>query len=144
MGIYDMSGGVNEYVMGVIKDANGNLMSGYTSSLNSGFNGTLYSGGSYTDRIDFPDSKYYDVYNYNISDTNYSRRILGDATGEMGPFQSGKSSWYNDYAYFVDSSHPWFFRGGVYSVGSGAGAFYFLYNYGHAHSSISFRLVLGV
>ena len=143
-GIYDMSGGADEYVMGVMKAANGNLMSGFSSSNNSGFNGTLKDGSSYTDGIDFPDSKYYDVYNYNTTYTNYSRRILGDATGEMGPFQSGKSSWYNDYDSFVYSSFPWFNRGGNYSRGSEAGAFYFSYSHGRAGSFISFRLVLGV
>ncbi len=143
-GIYDISGGSNEYVMGVMKDANGNLMSGYDSSRNSGFNGTLCLGGSITDGMDFPDSKYYDVYNYNTSNNNYSQRILGDATGEMGPFQDNASSWYNDSAWFVLSSSPWFSRGGYYNYGSGAGAFYFFNVSGRAHSGISFRLVLCV
>ena len=142
-GVYDMSGGANEYVMGVTKDANGNLMLGYDSTYNSGFNGTLTYGGNYTEGIDFPESNYYDVYDYG-GRTNYSRRILGDGTGEMGPFQSVKSSWYNDYADFVYSSVPWFARGGSYSNGSGAGVFYFIYSGGHAYSGVSFRLVLGV
>ena len=38
-GIYDMSGGNGEYVMGVLKDASGNPMSGRNSKYNSGFNG---------------------------------------------------------------------------------------------------------
>ena len=41
-GVYDMSGGSWEYMMGVMKDKNGNLMSGYSLTENSGFNGTLY------------------------------------------------------------------------------------------------------
>ena len=143
-GIYDMSGGANEYVMGVMKDANGNLMSGYDSTSNLGFNGTLSGGGSITNGIDFPESKYYDVYNYNSSQSDYSRRILGDGTGELGPFYSHRSSWYSVYAYFVNSSYPWFNRGGHYNSGSGAGAFYFHSYYGHANGSLSFRLVLGV
>ena len=143
-GVYDMSGGANEYAMGVQVDENGLPLSGRNNLYNSGFNGTLSGGGSITNGIDFPESKYYDAYNYNTRNTNYSRRILGDGTGEMGPFQSYKSSWYNDYAYFVHSSFPWFGRGGYYGYGSGAGAFYFGANYGHANSSFSFRLVLGV
>ena len=107
-GIYDMSGGNHEYVMGVMKDANGNLISGQNSTYYSGFNGTLEYGSSITNEIDFPESKYYDVYNYSTSNTNYARRILGDGTGEMGPFQSVKSSWHNDYAYFVFSMYSWF------------------------------------
>ena len=141
-GVYNMSGGADEYVMGVMKDANGNPMSGNSSSYNSGFNGTLYDGSNFISGIDFPDSKYYDAYNYNTSDYDYYRRILGDATGEMGPFYY-KSSWYNDFPYFVGSSGPWFYRGGRYYNGSGAGAFYFNnYNGGPASSYISFRLVL--
>ena len=143
-GVYDMSGGASEYVMGVIKDANGNLISGFSSSFNSGFNGTAYDGSKITNGIDFPESKYYDVYNYNSSQSDYSRRILGDGTGEMGPFQSYRSSWYNDNAYFVSSSYPWFYRGGYYNYGFGAGVFYFSASYGHAHSYVSFRLVLGI
>ena len=143
-GVYDMSGGAWEYVMGVMKDENENLMSGKDSTDNSGFNGTLYDGSSYTSGIDFPNSKYYDVYNYNFIQSDYSRRILGDGTGEMGPFQSYKSSWYNDDAYFVNSSFPWFYRGGHYSDGSGAGVFFFSANDGHASSYVSFRLVLGI
>ena len=146
MGIYDMSGGAYEYVMGVMKDENGNLMSGSDSTYNSGFNGTLSDGSSITDGIDFPDSKYYDVYNYHTSYTNYSRRILGDETGEMGPFQYKNynylSSWYTDVSWFVNSSYPWFDRGGGYNDGSEAGAFYFDNNSGHASSGHSFRLVL--
>ena len=142
-GIYDMSGGAAEYVMGVMKDANGNLMSGSSTTYNSGFNGTLEDGSSYTDGIDFPESKYYDVYN-NGNNFNYSRRILGDGTGEMGPFQSYMSSWYTGTSSFVLSSNPWFHRGGSYSSGSVAGVFYFSTGIGHAYSGGSFRLVLGV
>ena len=141
-GIYDMSGGAVEYVMGVMKDANGNLMSGWDSISNSGFNGTLLDGSNYTEGIDFPDSKYYDVYNYHTSYTNHSRRILGDATGEMGPFNSYESSWYNDSADFVYSSNPWFRRGGGFDHYPVAGSFYFLSGNGHNYGGISFRLVL--
>ena len=141
-GIYDMSGGADEYVMGVMKEANGNLMSGYSSTSNSGFNGTLYDESSYTDVIDFSDSKYYDVYNANINNINYSRRILGDGTGEIGPFHSNTSSWYKDYAFFVYSSFLWFYRGGSYYHSYGAGLFCFSGFNGLPSSNISFRLVL--
>lgn len=32
--------------------------------------------------------KYFDAYNASCSSTSYQYRILGDATGEMGPFKS--------------------------------------------------------
>ena len=140
-GIYDMSGGASEYVMGVMKNANGNLMPGYSSSANSGFNGTLYDGSSYTNGIDFPNSKYYDVYNYDSRSYNFSRRILGDATGEMGPFNY-VSSWYGDNSFFIYSNYPWFSRGGSFVNSSSSGVFYFSNSHGNIGSGVSFRLIL--
>ena len=118
-----MSGGTWEYVMGVMVDEEGNPMSGRNSLYNSGFNGTFgcptcdsnTSGlTELTGGYDFPDSKYYDTYAYATTDEQYQRRILGDATGEMGPFASTTyltqtrkiGSWYSDYAYFVFSNGP--------------------------------------
>ena len=62
--------------------------------------------------------------------------------GETGICNRPISSWYNDNSSFVDSSSPWFLRGGDYNYGSGAGAFYFSFNDGRVGSSVSFRLVL--
>ena len=76
--------------------------------------------------------------------TNYSNRILGDATGETGPFNTDyRSSWYDDLASFPYPSIPWFRRGGSSSAVSYAGAFYFSDGSGAANSSsYSFRIVL--
>ena len=96
-GIYDMSGGSWEYVMGVMVDEEGKPMSGRNSLYNSGFNGTFgcfdcdgdTSGlTELTDGYNWPDKKYYDMYAYATIDEKYQRRTLGDATGEMGPFNS--------------------------------------------------------
>ena len=98
-GIYDMSGGLWEYMMGVQVDANELPLSGRHNIYNSGFNGTLgcptcdigtVSGvdsgiTSITNGINLPESKYYDSYKVN-SNGNKTNRILGDATGEMGSF----------------------------------------------------------
>ena len=62
--------------------------------------------------------------------------------GETGVCNRPIGSWYNNNSSFVDSSNPWFRRGGDYYSGSGAGAFYFFINSGPANSGISFRLVL--
>ena len=142
-GIYDMSGGSHEYVMGIMKDANDNLMSGYSFTYHSGFNGVLSDGSSITNGIDFPESKYYDVYNYGDISTNYARRILGDATGEMGPF-SNVSSWHSEQVLFVAFPFPWFCHGGNYNVGSSAGSFYNSNVSGAASYGFSFRLILCV
>ena len=119
-GVFDMSGGAMEYVMGYAT----------TGSLsNSGF-------------ASLPEDKYVDKYSSTDS-TQYSKRILGDATGEMGPFSSSYvGSWYNDYAFFASSDYPWFVRGGRYSGTSSAGVFSFGSGGGCAYSYLSFRVVL--
>ena len=52
------------------------------------------------------------------------------------------SSWYASHAYFVDSSLPWFSRGGNFSNGVLAGQFYFDRHTGASYGSVGFRLVL--
>jgi len=125
-GVYDMSGGAYEYVMGNMVNSSGAF---YSS--NAGFSTA-------------PDAKYYDKYSYDASsNTTYTRGKLGDATKEMAP--TGTSgNWYSDYAYFPYSSSPWFFRGGLYGDGACAGAFLFYFSNGSAFSSFSSRAVLGV
>jgi len=162
-GIYDMAGGTWEYVMGVMLDETGNLVSGRNNLHNSGFNGTLTcptcdtaEGNdstitSITNGYEWPEAKYYDTYAYQLnSDQHYERRILGDATGEVGPFDKKTyltksrdiSSWYADAAWFVDSNGPWFIRGNRYSYGLDTGVFAFGNEYGRLAATISFRIVL--
>ena len=158
-GIFDMSGGAWEYVMGIILDQNGKPMSGRNSLYNSGFNGTFgcptcdsdTSGlTSLTSGYEWPEKKYYDTYANSTSNQQYIRRILGDATGEIGPFETKTyltqtrqiGSWYADYARFVHSSDPWFIRGGAYSGGLDAGAFAFASENGRLGFWVSFRVVL--
>ena len=160
-GIYDMSGGAWEYVMGVMLDQNDKPMSGRNSLYNSGFNGTFgcptcdndTSGlTSLTGGYDFPDKKYYDTYAYATVDGQYQRRILGDATGEMGPFASATyltqtrqiGSWYADFAWPGNSYNPWFVRGDDRNAGSEAGVFAFSSTYGHVYGSGSFRVILSL
>ena len=161
-GVYDMSGGAWEYVMGIMLDKNGKPMSGRNSKYNSGFNGTFgcptcdsdNSGlTSLTTGIPFPsDTRYYDTYAYAENDETYNRRILGDATGEMGPFATVTygsqnrqiGSWYADEAWFVYHGLPWFIRGTTFHRGLGAGVFAFGHAYGHAYGNDSFRVVLSI
>jgi hypothetical protein len=99
-GVYDMSGGSWEYVAAYIDGKAGS--SGFSNE-----NLSLYA-------------DYLDIYNSSSTQTSYNYRILGDATGEMGPFYSGPiNSWYSDKSEFVTSSNPWFQRSGPYGVGSG-------------------------
>ena len=162
-GIYDMSGGNWEYVMGVLKDLNGLPTSGRNSKYNSGFNGTYgcptcnsdTSGlTSLTTGIDFPtDTRYYDIYTANSTDLNsdiwykYENGHLGDATKEIAVSKSNSSSgdrglWYSDYASFPAMTSPWVDRGGYFISGTGAGVLSFTRNYGHALSVDAFRVVL--
>ena len=131
-GVYDMSGGAWEYMSSYITGKPGS----------SGFSTTTLA--NY-------DSKYFDVYNASSAVTTYQYRILGDATGEMGTFKqyldgdNGSrlhSSWYGDSSSFVDSSYPWFGRGGHYAYGVLSGAFCFSRYNGWIDSYGGFRIVL--
>ena len=126
-GIYDMSGGAWEHVMGVLADPNGNPRSGYDSSQNSGFTGMLDDGTTYTG-VSFPDSKYYNLYTDNSS---YTGHALTETAG-----------WYSDIAYFVSSSYPWFLRGSNYSYIKLAGVFSFYYDSDSSDNGNSSRLVI--
>mgnify|MGYP004496452683 CR=1 FL=1 len=137
-GIYDMSGGAWEYVAGYTTGATTVGGSSGITSLYSNF----FTDSTYT--------KYWDKYT-STTNTNYNYRLLGDATGEMGPFQNtsdpdgksrNKSNWYGDYAHFVYSSYPWFIRGGYWYSGSESGAFAFNNNAGGASADYSYRVVL--
>ena len=108
-GVYDMSGGVYEYVMGNYGKTKGN-------------SGLTVSG---------VPAEHIDIY----SGTSVSASHLGDATGET-------AGWYDDDAYFVNSSYPWFMRGGFYGVGDYAGVFCFHTGTGGDGYSYAFRVVL--
>ena len=152
-GIYDMSGGVWEYVMGVVSSKDGNLVSGFNTNQNSNFNGILTSTNEVlSGHENFPESKYYDIYAYGEVEENFSRRILGDATGEMGPFENEMynskehriNSWYGDEAYYIYSKIPWVERGSVSYLGTQAGIFAFTFGHGSAHNATGFRIVLAI
>ena len=140
-GIYDMSGGAFEYVMGYTTTASTvGGTSGITSLYPNFFGDSTYS-------------KYWNKYNTSssVTYTDYNNRILGDATGEMGPFGRktdpdnnlrNSSSWYKDYAHFPEPPTPWFARGGVWSFGTGSGIFSFGYRAGGVDSMLSYRIVL--
>ena len=123
-GVYDMSGGPWEYVMGNMVNSSGSF---YSS--NAGFSSA-------------PNAKYYDKYTYDSSSTSHGRGKLGDATKEtLSSFGSVTGGWYSDYAIFVRSSDSWFVRGGGYE-GSYAGVFNFTDNNGDAYGNGSARAVL--
>ena len=131
-GVYDMSGGAHEYMASYV----------------TGFPGT--SGFTTTTLADY-NPKYFDVYSSSSTSVSYNLRILGDATGELGPFLSyadpdGSSrkhnNWYRENSYFLDTAMPWFCRGGYYDRGSLSGQFYFSKNTGAAVVYLGSRVVL--
>ena len=128
-GIYDMSGGAWEYVMGVQKDVNGNVQVG-----SSGFSAAS-----------FPDNKYYDLYDYQESaGVGYSRYRLGDATREVlkNTTAQGQYAWWNDWTSSIYSSNPWVGRGGTYNAVMGAGVFDFNDSLAGGATSASFHSVI--
>ena len=119
-GIYDMSGGAAEYVMGHYND----------TIKNAGFSS-------------MPEAKYYDKYTGTDSYSDFTKHHLGDATKETLKTKStGGYSWYADYSYSVFSSYPWLRRGAYYSNGTYAGIFGFSHEPGGSSGDDSFRVVL--
>ena len=110
-GVYDMSGGAFEYVMG-----NYNKTAGYSGLTVSGV-----------------PAEHIDIYSGN----SVSASHLGDATGET-------AGWYSDHATFVNSSSPWFERGGFNGPGVYSGVFNFNLYTGQGHTYYGFRVVLSV
>ncbi len=133
-GIYDMSGGAQEQMASVMLDIQNKNPLYYSSN-----------GWSVTD---FDDRRYYDVYSYYANQTHWDRRILGDATGEIGPFTTSSSdyigSMWSDYANFINPTASWFHRGAHYFSQMNAGVFSYTGGSDGVGSGNGFRIVLAV
>ena len=147
--------------VGVLASTTGNISGIYDMSGGSWEDMASYMDGIYgksgfdAKSIAIYDNKYFDIYSADSTETNYNKRILGDATGELGPFyfyknyddiyQWCRSTWGGDQAHFVGKSYydySWFVRGGLYDEGVVAGSFAFNSHTGGAYSDMSFRLGL--
>jgi hypothetical protein len=123
-GIYDMSGGTYEEVMGNLNNIASS--SGLTPA-------------------SIPD-KYID--RYAAANNGYSNNYFGDAYYETSynPYINGvgniNGAWYGDYSYTPETIYPWSVRGGSYDNGSGAGVFNFRRGTGGANSAYGFRPVI--
>ena len=113
LGIFDMSGGSWERVMGNYNDTIGS----------SGFSA-------------MPDSKYYDKYTTTDMLTACSGGIC------YGQSLSETNNWYSDTNVFVSSNSSWLLRGGRYIIDVGAGAFGYGDTSGGAVSYYGFRMVM--
>ena len=135
-GVYDMSGGTEEYVMGNMSSANGTT---YT------YNGQA-AGTNFTYNIDT--SKYLIAYAYGTKSwdqTAFNRGKLGDATSEnvIDVLNNGVSEgWYGSGAsMFYAASAPWLTRGG-YIKEDDKNIFEFGYDSGASMPSYSTRAIL--
>ena len=131
-GIYDLSGGSNEYVMGVMVSSDGKF--------------NVASAGNWNASL-MPLSKYYNSYSYDVSSnstkySSFTRGNLGDATIEVLVSSSDRKSWYDDLASFVASDRPWITRGSYYNDLVAPGAFYYHTGPGSHNDSVSTRSCL--
>ncbi len=132
-GVYDMSGGAWEYMAAYVE-------------------GKLNNSGFQDEDLGKLDPKFIDEYDKESTVNSYKNMILGDATGEMGPFNKNdeykdnvsryNNSWYVDFSDFVDVTDSWFRRGGNYSYGALAGQFSFARRAGAVDGTYGFRIVL--
>jgi hypothetical protein len=114
-GIYDMSGGSWEYLMGNYQN-----YSGASLTYNSGFNGQNGDSTTVTTGLNFPGGQYYNLFTTITATTACNGGIC------YGHALSETSGWYGDYAYMIRSNTPWFIRGGSYDYTTTAGVFSFL------------------
>lgn len=130
-GIYDMSGGTAEYVMGGLYNQDQTEIKLSLATFEN-INQSIFD-------------KFIDKYQYGTTSNNqeaYNRRLLGDATSET-------RGWYSDTANFIMDSPSWeeygnfwFTRGGYYNDKEKAGIFNFVSQDGGATSYNGFRVVL--
>ena len=131
-GIYDLSGGADEFVAAF--NASGNA-----SYLNNGASFASATNNS---------TKYATRYNNNNTSTNVGTMIYeagktGDSTKEVLA-NKNNTNWFDDNSYFINS-YPFFRRGGVYSYTYNSIGVFSSYNdRGSGHSSYSFRIVLAI
>lgn len=152
-GIYDMVGGVREYVMGVLLDSDGNPRTGYDNSVNSGFNGMIGNGNKITDALAIPDSKYYDSFVSNSGNNTYS--VITHVNGFTGNYRgtlreilaspyTATTSWYSDYTIAPYTIYPWFIMGGAYFNNTGTGMFASDVGDGSEYYHTGFRIILAI
>ena len=137
-GVYDMSGGSFEFVMGNTSSAT-TVYTFYPSS--SSFTSSWYT----TDTV-----KYLTTYAYGMTrndQTAFNKGRLGDATAEVefetsSPGSLVSGGWYAGAASFPSSSNAWFTRGGRFDNNVMASPFTFNSSSGSADIGKSSRAVL--
>lgn len=121
-GIYDMNGGAYEYLMG------------YLSTASSTFGAT--SEYDYAGFDTAPDSKYYDNYTTETSNTACNNQLC------YGHGFEETAGWYNDEATFLTYTNPWIMRGGVFDGDTISGIFSYSGTLGYSGAFATFRVAL--
>ena len=150
-GIYDMSGGASEYVMGNLTGYDDQSESDSTSTRNPIKPPYV---DLYKESLGFDYSSSGDTnpaWSYSTSAQYYNNDVCtwdicgGHALHETKQYQSVSSyrqSWGDDYSNFAFSDYRWFHRGGDANGGSSAGLFYPGSSGGDRKDSVGFRSVL--
>ena len=137
-GIYDMVGGAYEHM---------------ASYKENGYNGGTVFSGFDTDPSVTYGSKYFDVYPSNSTKSSFNNRILGDATGELGPFyyysenhyffgEIYNNNWDSAFSNFITSDEPLLLRGGSVHDRNIASQLAFASSNGVIANNFAFRVVL--
>ena len=116
-GVYDMSGGAWDIVMG-------------------NYNNMIGSSGFGSSELAQIDDKYINRYTAN------NGLVYGDTVYETSSGTNGSNSWYSDYSDFIYPTYPWFARGAYWESSTNAGVFGFRYGNGLAYWPSSFRPAL--
>lgn len=114
-GVFDTSGGANEYVMGYLTEN--------------------YNLGNYSGFSTLPEEKYFDVYKTTTLSTSCDGICYGHALSET-------AGWYSDQIYFFNASYPWLMRGGYFENNLSAGTFRIGRAYGDDYGNIGYRIVV--
>ena len=151
-GIYDMSGGASEYVMGNLTsydDQSESSSASYTKTPIRPPYVDLYKESLGFDYYDSGDTN--PAWSYSTNARYYNNDVCtwgtcgGHALHETKQYQSVSSlsqSWGDDYSSFVYWSDRWFLRGGSTGYGINTGLFGSSYDDGSSYSQYGFRSVL--
>lgn len=148
-GIYDMSGGAYEYVMGNLTGYDDQSES-YTSIVMTTSAKPPYVDlykespyGNFSSKPAWSASTSAQYYNNDVCTWGTCGGHALHETKQYQSVSSGGQSWGSGRSYFVYSSNHWFLRGGNAGSGSGAGLFYSIHDYGYSSSSdYGFRAAL--
>ena len=140
-GIYDMRGGSLDYIMAAYANSNGDLWSGESKNIYSGFKGKVGISGNDIDGVSFPDLKYYDLYKATSGTT--IDIITACSFGICyGHALSETDGWNSNVVNFLSSQYPWMTRGGANNSGGTAGIFGTFVATGGATSNASTRVIV--